>query len=123
MSFSEIGSESFRVDLRAYDGSVIIALAGELDISSIAQFEQAFEAVQAAQAKRVVIDFTELQFVDSTGLSAIVGAMAESERAAISLVSCGIRGQVEQILDLTGIRPRLQEVDRPPSTVPWSPGS
>jgi anti-sigma B factor antagonist len=112
-------AENFRVDILSHDAGPIIALAGEFDISGLAQFERAVERVDAAGAAEIVLDFTELQFIDSTGIASIVGAMARSEAAGRRQPACGIRGQVQQIFDLVGILERFEPVPRPQSATPW----
>lgn len=115
---TEIDSENFRVDLRTFDGGLMIALAGEFDLSGVPRFERALEAVAGGSGDRLLIDFTELQFIDSAGLSAIVTVMAHQREAGRTLQACGIRGQVERILELVGIEERLETVDRPAHTEP-----
>ena len=115
---TEIDSENFRVDLRSYDGGLMIALAGEFDLSGGPRLERALEAAGAESGDELLIDFTELQFIDSAGLSAIVTAMAHRREAGRTLQACGIRGQVERILALVGIDERLEIVARPAQTEP-----
>ena len=68
-----------------------------------------------------MLDLSELQFIDSTGISGIVTALSESETAGRPLEACGIRGQVQEVLSLVGVLPRLRLAPRPVSAVPWSP--
>ena len=119
LSDMTIGSENFRVDLRSDRQGLIVALAGEFDLAGVAQFEHALAAVADAEPARVVVDFTELQFIDSTGIAAIVGAMAERERAGDRLCACGVRGQVQRLLELVGVSDRLSLVACPEGATPW----
>jgi anti-sigma B factor antagonist len=103
----------FRVNVRMEGRAAIIAVAGELDLASSPKLEQQLDEVWASDAELLVIDLRELEFMDSTGLSIIVGAqqrLGDSERK-LSVV----KGppQVQRLLDLTGVSERLQLVDTP----------
>lgn len=119
LSDTEIGAESFRVDTRAFDGGLVLVLAGEFDLSGLPRFQQAWSAIVDAAPERVVIDFTELQFIDSSGISAIVDAISHEEQDGRRLRASGIRDQVQRVFDLVGVLPRLEVVGRPQPTSAW----
>jgi anti-sigma B factor antagonist len=52
-------------------GVVIVALAGEVDISSVAELRAELVRTIDAGAKRIVVDATDLRFMDSRGASAL----------------------------------------------------
>ena len=58
----------------------IVRVGGELDLSTAAQLCRAIHTAAtdaALRPPRVVVDLTELEFCDSTGLGALVGAVRE----------------------------------------------
>ena len=62
-----------------HDGDVfVIALAGELDLTSRPDFDQALAEAERSDADRILIDLDQLQFIDSTGLQAILAAKRRS---------------------------------------------
>ncbi|HWE08246.1 MAG TPA: STAS domain-containing protein [Solirubrobacteraceae bacterium] len=89
---------------------------GELDIATAPLLETAFEAVlEDDDAGMIVVDLTELSFMDSTGIHLLVrmqAACADADRLRV------INGSpaVERILDLSGVRAHLPIVsgDRDP---------
>ena len=60
-------SRHLQVDYRADDGTVVIALAGELDIASAPELEKAIDRATASGARLVIVDLHGLEFMDSTG--------------------------------------------------------
>jgi anti-sigma B factor antagonist len=80
---------------------------GELDIATVALLREAFDAVCADQAAQtIVIDLTELSFMDSTGLRLVLemsAACADADRLRVIDGSAS----VERLLDLVGVRGRL----------------
>ena len=55
-----------------------IALAGELDISTVQRVELALEEAEAGDARAIVLDLSGLTFMDSTGVRLVLGAHARS---------------------------------------------
>ena len=123
LSDIEIGSENFRVDILADETGLIIAPVGEFDVAGVPRFEEAVEAVLDAEASRFLLDFTQLQFIDSSGIAAVVRAMPRLAPPGERIRACGIQGQVERVLDLVELLPRFEIVARPAETLVWPQGS
>ena len=107
----------FRVDVRTEGRATIVVVSGELDLASSPELQEQLDRVWESDPELLVIDLRQLEFMDSTGLSIIVGAhqrMAEKGQS-LSLV----RGspQVQRLLDLTGVAERLRLVDTPEEVV------
>ncbi|HSO98224.1 MAG TPA: STAS domain-containing protein [Solirubrobacteraceae bacterium] len=54
--------------------TLVLALAGDLDIASVPVLERQLDDALAARGRRVVIDLTDLEFLDSTGLALFLTA-------------------------------------------------
>jgi anti-anti-sigma factor len=65
------------------DGAVRMTLTGELDLSASAGFKARLREVQRAR-DRVRLDLSELEFIDCSGIRAILEAMAEARREGCS---------------------------------------
>jgi anti-anti-sigma factor len=83
------------------DGVALIALAGELDLSSAGDFRAALEAALADGAERVVLDLDEVAFVDSSMLKELLRANAELSEQGRKLVLVAPQPAVRRLLDLT----------------------
>lgn len=107
----------FRVDVRTEGRTAIVSVSGELDLASSPELEQQLARVWESDPEQLVLDLRELEFMDSTGLSIIVGAhqhLAERGRS-LSLVKGS--AQVQRLLDLTGVAERLRVVESPEEVV------
>lgn len=82
-------------------GSIRLVLAGELDLSARAHFEQALMDAQT-DASRVIVDLQALTLIDCASLSVVFNAAAEAHRRDAVLILLEPRGQVRRVLDLTG---------------------
>ncbi|HVW17682.1 MAG TPA: STAS domain-containing protein [Solirubrobacteraceae bacterium] len=56
------------------DAAVLLRASGELDAGSAPALRQALGTIEGRGARRVVVDLTEVTFMDSLSLAAIVGA-------------------------------------------------
>jgi anti-anti-sigma factor len=85
---------------------------GELDIATSPRLESAFNAVfQDEAAEMIVVDLTELSFIDSTGVSLLIRMRRACAAADRLRIINGSRA-VERVLDVTGVRGRLPIISR-----------
>jgi anti-sigma B factor antagonist len=70
---------SLRLNSRTDGDRHTIALSGELDIASAPILEQALADACSAGAREVVLDMSGLEFMDSTGLRAVLRGKARCE--------------------------------------------
>ena len=68
---------SVELSTREYDGQVVLALRGELDVADAAKVAASL-AVVAASVRDIILDLEGLEFIDSSGLAALVRARAAS---------------------------------------------
>jgi anti-sigma B factor antagonist len=85
----------------------VIALAGELDLVGAAGVSEELLRVEATDARRIVLDLSSLEFIDSTGIRLILSADARSRAHGRRLVL--IRGPqpVQRVFELSGVADRL----------------
>jgi anti-sigma B factor antagonist len=103
----------FRVDVRAEGRTAVVAVTGELDLASSPELEGKLDEVWSSDADQLVIDLRALEFMDSTGLSIIVGAHQRLAETGRKLSVVKGPPQVQRLLDLTGVSERLRLVDTP----------
>lgn len=106
MQSGQSDGDAFDVAVRAEPGYDVVVARGELDVASATTFRGALKEL-APQAQRwLVLDLCDLGFLDSIGVSAVVGArrIALSHRKKMVL-ACG-EGPVLRVLRTA----RLHEV-------------
>ena len=52
--------------------SITLALLGELDLSTVQRLDAAIQRAEEEEVERIVLDLSELSFLDSTGLSLLL---------------------------------------------------
>jgi len=96
----------------AEDGAVGIRLGGELDLGAIPAFEAALG--ELAPDARAEVDLRELEFMDSSGVAALI-QLDLRQRAGGGSVRCVVapNGPVRKVVDLTRLAEMLEVVEAP----------
>jgi anti-anti-sigma factor len=86
----------------------VIAVRGELDLSTAVDLETPLEEAIACGDASVLIDLTECEFIDSTGIALIVRAWQRLDRNAEGdgagrVVIASQNDQVRRVLEITGL--------------------
>jgi anti-sigma B factor antagonist len=82
------------------DGDRLVLRArGEIDINSVHTLKQALERSAAGSASEVIVDLTDVEFMDSTGLTALLAAQRDGV-PGLALVCPP--GPVRRVLDVAG---------------------
>jgi anti-sigma B factor antagonist len=91
-----------------HDAAVVISLSGELDLATAPELWAAIDPALAAGRHHLVLDLTDLTFVDSTGLGVFVRAGKELRASGGELTLRRPGERVAKLLEIT----RLEEVFR-----------
>ena len=95
-----------RFSLSVQDGTAVLAVQGEFDLDGADAFRRS-RAEALRSASPIVVDLTECEFIDSTGLGVLIDTYQVAERVGLrmALVGSGIR--VHRLLELTGVAERV----------------
>lgn len=86
----------------------VIAPEGELDISRVGDFRAALLDAAREGAAAVVVDLSQVSFIDSSGLGALVELHSRLRRSGRRLAVVAPGGSAPAVLlDLAGLRGRL----------------
>jgi anti-anti-sigma factor len=85
----------------APDGVVVLELEGEFDLAAAPAIRERLTAARAARARGVVLDMTEVTFVDSSVLRELLRAEATMRSEGVPLVIAALRPPVARLLELT----------------------
>jgi anti-anti-sigma factor len=88
-----------------------ISLSGELDLATAADVQRELERVEATDAQSIVLDLSELTFMDSTGVRLLVTAHARSRTDSNRLTLLRGGRAVQRILQLSGVDTLLPFAD------------
>ena len=83
--------------------STVLKLQGELDVATAPALEASLASAFAGDPSSMVVDLSDLTFLDSTGIRVLVSAGRQAEDAGCSLVLLAPTAQVLRVLRLTGV--------------------
>ena len=83
-------------------GVVIVAPAGRIDSTTSAALEQHLTALLGSEARRIVVDFGEVDYISSAGLRVMLILAKRMKEASGKLALCAMRESVRQVFDLAG---------------------
>jgi anti-anti-sigma factor len=106
-----LSTAPFRVRSEQEEGVFVVAVEGELDMSTAADLERELEGPARAAGPPLLIDLSRCDFIDSTGIALIVRSWQELDGGG-RFALCGVAAQVKRVLDITGLE----------DTIPTHPG-
>jgi anti-sigma B factor antagonist len=89
------------VHIESSSGVSVVALAGELDLSTIRRMVGPL-LEQVTQRPAVLVDLSKLEFIDSSGIGVLVQAYRSANGTPMSLV-IGADSQVERTFAIAGL--------------------
>ncbi|MEU5974070.1 STAS domain-containing protein [Streptomyces sp. NPDC047315] len=91
-----------RVDVRTEGRSAVLKPAGELDHHTAGLLQTPLDAALADGRSRLVIDCSQLDFCDSTGLNVLLTARLKAEAAGGGVHLAEMQPVVARVLEITG---------------------
>ncbi|MDQ2857049.1 MAG: STAS domain-containing protein [Candidatus Eremiobacteraeota bacterium] len=79
------------------------ALRGSLDIATSPSLRAALMEAADRQSHEIVVDLSHLEFLDSTGLGALIGAHKRASEHGGSVRLVAQEGQILRLLRITGL--------------------
>ena len=92
----------FAISEREERGVTVVAIRGDLDPHVSPSVQRVLKEVFDRGAERVLLDLTDVTFLDSTGIAAIVGGHAEAVEREARFVCVSGEGTVRK-LEWTGL--------------------
>jgi anti-sigma B factor antagonist len=101
-SSPDMRGEPADIESKREGDAVTVAVAGELDLSTVDQLDAAIREAEKTEVNRIVVDLSALSFVDSTGLGVLLDAIKRSRRNGNRLSFVLSKHEaVVRLLDLT----------------------
>ena len=110
-----MSNKTFEATLRHpvlhFDGAVIIDLHGEINGSVDAALNMAFEEAEAQNPENIILNFTNVDYINSTGIALIVGLLARARKARRTLTVFGLSEHYRHIFELTRLNEAIGVYD------------
>jgi anti-sigma B factor antagonist len=103
--------QPFSVTVSANGDRATVALRGELDLSGVDRARQAIEQAESGQTQLLVLNLSELEFIDSTGLEVLLRAARRAHDEGRRLIVARPSRYVRRLLEMTAIDRSLDIVE------------
>ena len=92
------------IDVSSAEGDVpVVVLRGELDFDEAPTFGRVLEELLSEGERKVVVDLSELTFIDSSGISVLVGAARAAVAEQGTLVVAAPSPHVQRVFDIVNV--------------------
>ncbi|HEX4760901.1 MAG TPA: STAS domain-containing protein [Thermoleophilaceae bacterium] len=90
------------------DGNAVIELSGEVDRYAEQAVEGAYAEAAALGQGPVLLDFEQVDYINSTGIALIVGLLARARAEGRSVKACGLTDHYREIFEITRLSDFMQ---------------
>ncbi|NQT00096.1 MAG: STAS domain-containing protein [Candidatus Omnitrophica bacterium] len=104
-----------QITQREVGQAVILDLSGEIDINTSPEVRLAFDELLKQEKKKVLLNFAEVAYIDSSGLATLVEMLQRLKRYAGALRLASVSEKVRGLFEITkldklfGIFPNVDE--------------
>ncbi|MGD2159049.1 MAG: STAS domain-containing protein [Anaerolineales bacterium] len=88
-------------EVRQQDGKVVIDLSGEIDAFAEKSLNEAYQDAISGDPSTVVLNFSDVDYINSTGIALIVSLLAQARKAHRELVVYGLNDHYVEIFQIT----------------------
>ena len=85
------------------DGWTVVAASGEIDVAAAPELREQLVSLIVGGANRLVVDMEEVDFIDSTGLGVLVGAVRRARGADGDVRLVCTNSRILKVFGVTGL--------------------
>ena len=98
----------FAAAVRSSAQAAILDLHGEINGAADAALAEAYAAAVATGHAAILLNFTDVSYINSTGIALIVGLLAQARKAKRSLATCNLSDHYVEIFRITRLSDFMQ---------------
>lgn len=87
--------------VRQEDQTVVVELVGEVDMDRSVELRERLLSVLTDKPATLLIDMSEVDFMDSSGLATLVEALQMSRRDGVALKLAGLKKRVMSVFEIS----------------------
>ncbi len=82
---------------------LILGLAGDIDLTGAKMFRERIVQILDRAEQTLLIDFTDVTYINSTGLSVLILAAKRLGKSSGKLALTGVTDSIQRVLKITGL--------------------
>lgn len=88
-------------EVRQVPGVAIVDLRGEIDGFSEEELNAAYARASEGDPEVILLNFSDVHYINSTGIALIVGLLAKARASRQRLLACGLSDHYVEIFNIT----------------------
>ncbi|MCA1822824.1 MAG: STAS domain-containing protein [Mycobacteriales bacterium] len=108
---------TLEASVRERDGVGVIDLSGDVNGSAAEALEAAYDEAIASGPRRVLLNFADVDYINSTGIALIVGVLARARTEGRAVQACGLTDHYKEIFEITRLADFMQMFDEEDAAV------
>ncbi len=94
-------NKPFATQLRKTGQTTVIDLQGEINSLAEAELTRAYHAAAAGSGSTITLNFSAIDYINSTGIALIVGLLAKARKEHKTLAVYGLSPHYREIFEIT----------------------
>jgi anti-sigma B factor antagonist len=91
----------FRVQVSAVGDHVVVAVFGEIDMSTVPVLEEPINTLLEDGTDKLIVDLDGVRFMDSTGLNLLIGVVRALGSGSLAVVAC--EPHIRRLFTISGL--------------------
>jgi len=83
------------------DGVLVCSPEGEIDVNTAAEIKKVFEGILRNNEKKVLVDFSAISYIDSSGLAAFIEIGRNLKKTGGVLCFCNMDHKIRHVFEVT----------------------
>jgi anti-sigma B factor antagonist len=109
-SSAPTAADGLEIILKDDEARTVLGLKGRLGIDSSPAFRDRLLALlQREPSKAIVIDLTELSYIDASGIATLLEGLKIARYRKITFCLEGLRGRMLHLFEVTGVLPLFEK--------------
>lgn len=85
------------------NGKTVVSVSGEIDVYTAPQLKEKLTPLVDIEGNEVLVDFAEVNYMDSTGLGILVGAFKRSKERNGQIKLINLQERIYRLFTITGL--------------------
>src|ERR671918_1471080 len=96
-----MATKGFEATVRTESGVAVIDLRGELNADAEEALNAAYSEARSKDPTSVLLNFRDVEYINSTGIALIVGILAQARKAHQNISASGLSDHYREIFQIT----------------------
>jgi len=94
---------ALEVELKAVGDLALLVLSGQIDSFTAEEITKLIDVVISNEKFKVVVDLSEIDYLDSAGVSSLINSKLKLTKKGGGLRLAGLQGKAKEVFELAGL--------------------